>query len=57
MLKKSFEGKLMDLWIVTDDKRVKAEEAGWRAQADELSITQDYLEQVIGNELNIEWND
>ena len=56
VFKKSYKQKLLELFYITDMKRVKAEETGNMVEADELWQTQDYLDIVIGDELNVEWN-
>ena len=56
MIKKGFKSDLVDLFVITDMKRVKADEAGHYLEADELSLTQDYLEDAISKEFNFEWN-
>lgn len=49
--------KIVDLWQVTDDKRVKAGKLKLYNQRAELESTLNYLDIAIGNEFNYEWND
>lgn len=57
MISKGYPNSLIDLFYITDNKRVKAEEAGLFVEADQLSKTEDYIEDVICEEFNIKWND
>lgn len=54
---KIFQIKLFDLFYITDLKRVKADELGLNIDRDKLIRTTNYLEDVIKDELHIEWND
>ena len=54
---KVFQRKIFDLFYITDLKRVKADESGLNIDRDKLIRTTNYLEDVIKDELHIEWND
>ena len=56
VFKKSYKQKLLELFYITDMKRVNAKDSGLYVKANELCQTQDYLDIVIGDELQIEWN-
>ena len=56
MLSKNFKTSLIDLFVIYDMKRIKADEAGHYIEADECSAWQDYFEEAIAKEFNFEWN-
>ena len=49
--------KLIDLWSLTERKRIKANEQGRYIERDELNSVLDYLDIAIANEFNYEWRD
>lgn len=57
MKNKILTNKLFDLFFITDLKRVKADEAGYSYTRDELINTLGYIDEVIADELDIEWKD
>ncbi len=57
MKKLQLANKFIELFYVTDCKRVKAGERGYYVEAYEHILTLDYLDRVIARELDVELND